>query len=163
MNSRLLEKPLRTQRGLKRAAGVPGCDGSGGSLWWLWLLMLALPAMGAQGLYDFENEHQRERFHQLTEQLRCPKCQNQSIGDSDAPIAQDMRNKTAELIKDGRSNEHIIGYFTDRYGQFVNFDPPLKAKTLLLWAGPVLVFLAGVAIVLVQMRRALRAPTGENE
>ena len=130
---------------------------------WLWLLIFALPAMAAQGLYDFDNEKQRQRFQQLTEQLRCPKCQNQSIGDSDAPIAQDMREKTAQLIKEGRSNEEIIGYFTDRYGEFVNFDPPLKPKTLLLWAGPVLVFLAGVVIVLVQMRRAMRAPTGEDE
>lgn len=143
----MISKPLRTQR----------------ARWWLWLLMLALPAVAAEGLYDFENEQQRLRFQQLTEQLRCPKCQNQSIGDSDAPIARDMRNKTAELIKEGRSNDEIIAYFVDRYGEFVNFNPPLKAKTLLLWAGPVLVFLAGLILVLIQMRRAMRAPTGEDE
>ncbi len=130
---------------------------------WLWLLLLALPVMASQGLYDFDNDEQRQRFYQLTEQLRCPKCQNQSIGDSDAPISQDMRTKTAELIKEGRSNEEIIAYFVKRYGQFVNFDPPLKAKTLLLWAGPVLVFLAGAMLVLVQLRRARGAPTEEDE
>jgi cytochrome c-type biogenesis protein CcmH len=131
--------------------------------WWLWLLMLALPAVASQGLYDFDNDKQRQRFYQLTEQLRCPKCQNQSIGDSDAPISQDMRRKTAQLIKEGRSNEEIIAYFVKRYGEFVNFDPPLKPKTLLLWAGPVLVFLAGAALVLVQLRRARGAPTDEDE
>lgn len=131
--------------------------------WWLWLLMLALPAVASQGLYDFDNDQQRQRFYQLTEQLRCPKCQNQSIGDSDAPISQDMRRKTAQLIKEGRSNEEIIAYFVKRYGAFVNFDPPLKPKTLLLWAGPVLVFLAGAALVLVQLRRARGAPTDEDE
>jgi cytochrome c-type biogenesis protein CcmH len=131
--------------------------------WWLWLLMLALPAVASQGLYDFGNDKQRQRFYQLTEQLRCPKCQNQSIGDSDAPISQDMRRKTAQLIKEGRSNEEIIAYFVKRYGEIVNFDPPLKPKTLLLWAGPVLVFLAGAALVLVQLRRARGAPTDEDE
>lgn len=151
MNSRLLKNPLRTQRGLKRAR------------WWLWLLVWALPVFAGQGLYDFDNEQQRERFQQLTEQLRCPKCQNQSIGDSDAPISKDMRDKTAELIKQGKSNDEIVAYFVDRYGDFVNFNPPLTGKTLLLWAGPVLVFVLGAVLVLVQIRRASGAPNGEDE
>ena len=131
---------------------------------WIWLLLVfALPLMAAEGLYDFDNEQQRERFHELSEQLRCPKCQNQSIGDSDAPISQDMRRKTAELIKQGRSDEEIVAYFVERYGQFVNFDPPVETKTLVLWGGPVVVFLLGALVVVVQIRRARRAPAEGEE
>lgn len=133
-----------------------------GTLAGLVLLCLATLSGAAEDLYQFETEQQRERFRQLTEQLRCPKCQNQSIGDSDAPIAQDMRTRTAQMIRQGRSNEEIVHYFVSRYGTFVNYEPPVTAETLLLWGGPGLVFLAGLFLVFWQLRRASRAAEKEE-
>lgn len=131
---------------------------------WLFLLtlLLAAPLAGAVDVHEFETEEQRERFQQLGEQLRCPKCQNQSIGDSDAEISQDMRAKTAQLIREGKSNEEIIEYFVARYGQFVDYRPPFQPETLLLWTGPVLIFLFGVVFIVRLLRRATRV-TGEDE
>ena len=120
---------------------------------WLCLLLPAL-ASAAIDVYQFDKPQQEQRFRELTEQLRCPKCQNQSISDSDADIARDMRAQVAKMIRDGQSNEQIVSYFTDRYGDFVNYKPPLNTQTLILWVGPGVVFVIGLTMVLVQIRRA---------
>ncbi|MDF1780100.1 MAG: cytochrome c-type biogenesis protein CcmH [Alcanivoracaceae bacterium] len=121
----------------------------------IWLLVL-LPAMASAviDVYQFEQPEQERRFRGLIEQLRCPKCQNQSISDSDADIAQDMRAQVSTMIRDGRSDEEIVQYFTDRYGDFVNYKPPVNAQTMILWAGPGVVFFIGLVLVIVQIRRA---------
>lgn len=121
----------------------------------IWLLVL-LPAMASAviDVYQFEQPEQERRFRGLIEQLRCPKCQNQSISDSDADIAQDMRAQVSTMIRDGRSDEEIVQYFTDRYGDFVNYEPPVNAQTMILWAGPGVVFFIGLVLVIVQIRRA---------
>lgn len=120
------------------------------------LVSVLLPTQGFAviDVYQFESVDNEQRFRGLIEQLRCPKCQNQSISDSDADIAQDMRAQVANMIRDGRSDDEIVGYFTERYGDFVNYKPPVTPQTLILWVGPLLIFFVGLILVVVQIRRA---------
>ena len=83
------------------------------------------------------------RVKALAEELRCLVCQNQTIADSNAPLALDLRNQIRGQIAEGRSDDQIRGYMVDRYGDFVLYRPPFKATTALLWLGPPLLILAG--------------------
>ena len=128
------------------------------------LLCLPLLAHAAIAVYEFETPEQEQRFRNLIEELRCPKCQNQSISDSDADIAQDMREQVAEMLREGRSDEEIVQFFVTRYGDFVTYKPPVNAETMILWAGPGVVFVIGLMLVLLQIRRArARAQAIEQE
>lgn len=128
------------------------------------LLCLPLLAHAAIAVYEFETPEQEQRFRNLIEELRCPKCQNQSISDSDADIAQDMRAQVAEMLREGRSDEEIVQFFVTRYGDFVTYKPPVNAETMILWAGPGVVFVIGLMLVLLQIRRArVRAQAVEQE
>jgi len=128
------------------------------------LLCLPLLAHAAIAVYEFETPEQEQRFRNLIEELRCPKCQNQSISDSDADIAQDMREQVAEMLREGRSDEEIVQFFVTRYGDFVTYKPPVNAETMILWAGPGVVFVIGLMLVLLQIRRArVRAQAIEQE
>lgn len=98
-------------------------------------------------VYQFENESQEERFNALSDQLRCPMCLNSNLSGSDAPIAADLRAEIYEQILDGQSNEEIIDFLTQRYGDFINYRPPLNSGTFLLWFGPLFLLLAGMLIV----------------
>ncbi|ASK33506.1 cytochrome C biogenesis protein [Alcanivorax sp. N3-2A] len=129
----------------------------------LLLLAFALPALAAIDVYPFDSDGQQDRFHRLTEELRCPKCQNQSIADSDAGIARDMRERVARMLRDGRSDEEIVQYFVDRYGDFVSYRPPLNARTVVLWLGPGLLLLGGGLAIVVLMVRASRRADREEE
>ena len=103
-------------------------------------LLLAFGLSGAVlaaiDTYEFRDEGERQRFRQLTEELRCPKCQNQNIADSNAPIAMDLRREIYRMFAEGKSNAEIVDFLVDRYGDFVLYNPPLSSKTLLLWYGP---------------------------
>lgn len=128
------------------------------------LLCLPLLAHAAIAVYEFETPEQEQRFRHLIEELRCPKCQNQSISDSDADIAQDMRAQVAEMLREGRSDEEIVQFFVTRYGDFVTYKPPVNAETMILWAGPGVVFVIGLMLVVLQIRRArARAQAVEQE
>ena len=86
------------------------------------------------------------RLMEMSEELRCLVCQNQSLADSDAPLAVDLRNEIRTMMQDGQDDTAIIQYLVDRYGDFIRFRPPLKATTTLLWFGPpILIALAGTA------------------
>jgi cytochrome c-type biogenesis protein CcmH len=87
--------------------------------------------------FDFANEEQRARYQQLTEELRCPKCQNQNLADSDSQIAADLRRELHQQLLDGKSDEAIIEFMRDRYGDFVLYKPRIQRSTLFLWLGPV--------------------------
>lgn len=110
----------------------------------------------AQDVYQFDSPVLQQRFQALSEELRCPKCQDQSIGDSESEIAADMRRRTAELLREGKSNEEIVAYFVERYGDFVTFKPPLRWDTALVWGAPLLAFLFGLALVAWQLAKANR-------
>ena len=100
---------------------------------------------------------QQKRAVELSENLRCLVCQNQTIADSNAELAQDLRRQVREQIAQGRSDTEIVAFMVQRYGDFVLYNPPGKATTLLLWFGPGLLLLAGIAILYRNVRVRRRA------
>ncbi len=99
-------------------------------------LGLLASAQAAIDTFEFANDAERQRYRSLIEELRCPKCQNQNIADSDAPIAMDLRNEIFRMLEEGKSNEEIIDFLVSRYGDFVLYKPPLTSRTLLLMVRP---------------------------
>ena len=96
------------------------------------------------------------RMTRIAAELRCLVCQNQTIADSNADLAVDLREQVRGMLRQGESDEHILKYMTDRYGDFVLYRPPLKGTTLLLWFGPGVLLLGGVATLVVVLRRRAR-------
>lgn len=105
--------------------------------------------------YDFESEVQRQRFKALVEELRCTVCQNQSLADSDAPLATDLRDEVFRMLQDNRSDQEIRNFMVERYGNYVLYRPPLAGHTLLLWGGPIALLLIGLimAVFVIRKRR----------
>ena len=91
----------------------------------------------------FENKNLEERYYLLIEEIRCLVCQNQSLADSNAPLAQDLRNEVFKMIQTNKSNNEIMEFLVERYGDFVLYRPPLKKNTWLLWFGPFLFLVIG--------------------
>ena len=102
---------------------------------------------------EWSDERYRQRYHDLIEELRCLVCQNQSIADSDADLAADLRRIVYEMLERGASDEAITAYMTERYGSFVLYRPPLTRSTLALWAGPVLFAILGGAVLFATLKR----------
>jgi len=102
---------------------------------------------------------QLERYKTLIAELRCLVCQNQNIADSDADLAADLRREVHRMILEGKSDEAIIDFMVTRYGDFVLYRPPLKAKTVLLWGAPFVLGIGGVVLLLLQLRRRHADPT----
>jgi cytochrome c-type biogenesis protein CcmH len=102
--------------------------------------------------YEFSNPELEARYQQLSEELRCPKCQNQNIADSNAPIAQDLRGLLHQQLEQGASDDEILEYMVDRYGEFVRYRPRFGGTTLILWMAPVLLLFAGVVVLLLTLR-----------
>lgn len=117
-------------------------------------LSLVGVARAAIDTYQFKDEVERERFRSLTEELRCPKCQNQNIADSNAPIATDLRREIFRMLEEGRSDKEIVDFLVMRYGDFVMYKPPLDSRTWLLWYGPFgLLGLGAIALAVLVLRR----------
>lgn len=116
-------------------------------------LLLPLSASASIDTWEFDDPAQFDRYKVLTEELRCPKCQNQNIADSNAPIANDLRAEVYRMLQTGQSNEQIVDFMLDRYGEFVLYKPRLSAGTLLLWFGPLLFLVAGGVTLFVIIRR----------
>ena len=121
-------------------------------------LLLAAPASAVLPDEMLKDAAQEQRARAISKDLRCVVCQNQSIDDSDAPLARDLRLLVREQIALGKSDAEVRDYVVARYGNFVLLKPPVEADTLLLWAGPFAVLLLG-ALGLVLWRR--RAPAAE--
>ena len=111
---------------------------------------------------QFRDAAEETRFHQLTSELRCVKCQNQSLADSNAQIAHDLRREVLDLMHEGRSDAQIKRYLVDRYGEFVLYRPQVEGRTWLLWFGPLLLLLAG-AVVLVRIVRRRSGPVPADD
>ncbi|KAF1053995.1 MAG: Cytochrome c-type biogenesis protein CcmH [Stenotrophomonas maltophilia] len=124
-------------------------------------LALTGVARAAIDTYDFATDAERERFRDLTTELRCPKCQNQDIADSNAPIAADLRKQIYAQLQQGKSDAQIIDYMVARYGDFVLYRPPVNQRTWLLWFGPAALFGLGVIVVGVLVLRR-RRPASAN-
>ena len=124
-------------------------------LWLVVALSFAPFVLAADAVPTEKDTVAAARAVKLSEKLRCLVCQNQSIADSNAELAQDLRRQIHEQIAAGKSDEQIADYMVARYGDFVLYEPPVKATTMLLWAGPALLVIAGL-VVLVRIVRARR-------
>ncbi len=113
-------------------------------LYIVFLLVIPVQANTADIPFDFSNTAQEQQYKQLIEELRCLVCQNQSLADSSADLAQDLRNEIFQMIVDGKSDKEIINFLVARYGDFVLYKPPLNPSTLLLWFGPFILLIAAV-------------------
>lgn len=111
-----------------------------------------LPAVAAEPILPFEDPVRQALFRELTHELRCPKCQNQNIADSNAVVAVDMRKKTYELVQQGKDKDQVIAYMKLRYGDFVHYQPPVQLSTIWLWLLPVLLVL-GMAWFVIRKHR----------
>ena len=103
-----------------------------------------------------------DRMHRLTQELRCLVCQNESLADSRAPLALDLKREIRQKMEQGDSDAQIRDFLRQRYGDFVNYNPPVSARTLLLWVGPLLLLVAG-AVVVWQAVRPRQAQDGADD
>lgn len=111
----------------------------------------------------FDDPRKQARYENLIHELRCLVCQNQTIADSNADLALDLRARVAELIAAGYTDAEVIAFLTDRYGDFVLYRPPMQANTVLLWAGPFLLLLAALGVLFVTVRHRARLPESDEE
>ena len=120
-----------------------------------WALPTAALAQAATTVAppEFTSRAEAERFHALTEELRCVKCQNQSLADSNAQIAHDLRREVLQLMREGKSDEQVKQFLVARYGEFVLYRPRVEPTTWLLWFGPAVLLLAGGLVVVGIVRR----------
>jgi cytochrome c-type biogenesis protein CcmH len=116
-------------------------------------LFLSVASMATEDKYQFENEQQRSLFAELSKELRCPKCQNQNLADSDAMIAADLKRKVHELVLAGQDKEQVIAYMKQRYGDFVYYQPPVNSMTIWLWLLPVLFIVIAVLGVVLSRKK----------
>lgn len=129
----------------------------------LWVRVVALLFMimasatvsaEVRAVYEFDSREQEMRFQTLIAELRCPKCQNQNIADSNAPISKDMRDAAYRMMSEGASNEEITGEMVSRFGEFVRYRTEVERRTILLWATPALVVFIGIVVVALSVRRS---------
>ncbi|MFT5808970.1 MAG: cytochrome c-type biogenesis protein CcmH [Moritella dasanensis] len=129
----------------------------------LMTLMLSFSVAAVIDVYDFETEEQEALFRTLTAELRCPKCQNNNLADSNASIAKDMRQKTYNMVIEGQNEDQIVDYWIDRFGNFVLYKPPVTLGTAILWVGPGLFVLFGGLIIVRNSRRKVSVETDERD
>ena len=103
--------------------------------------LFSISVFAAITVYEFDSPQQEAQYRGLIEGLRCPKCQNQNLAASDAPIAQDLKQKTYDLVKEGRSDSEIRDYMQERYGDFISYKPPVRPSTWILWFFPPLLLI----------------------
>ena len=120
----------------------------------LGLLLFVLPAAAVIETYEFSSPELEARYRRLSQELRCPKCQNQNIADSNAPISEDLRRLLYRQLEAGASDEEILEDMVRRYGEFVRYRPDFDRNTAMLWLAPVLFLVIGVGLAAVVLRRA---------
>jgi cytochrome c-type biogenesis protein CcmH len=109
--------------------------------------------------YEFSSPDLELRYRALSQELRCPKCQNQNIADSNAPISRDLRAIVHEQLEAGAADEEIIDFLVDRYGEFVRYRPGMDSNTLWLWSAPIILLVMALAVVVTQIRKDRDAQT----
>ena len=112
---------------------------------------------------QFRNASEEQRFHRLAVELRCVMCQNQSLADSNALIALELRREVLDLMRAGKTDAQVKDHLVQRYGEFVLYKPRVEARTWLLWLGPAAILLAGMALVVVLVRRKSAQPLPRND
>ena len=123
-----------------------------------WLVMLSLSLLFAMAQaaieeHKFSDTEQEQRYKHLINELRCLVCQNQNLADSNAALANDLRSQVYKMIQAGDSDEKILEFMVNRYGDFVLYRPPLKSSTFFLWIGPFILLFVGIIVVIVFARR----------
>ena len=128
-------------------------------------LCLALPLAGVakEAAPASDDPVLEARVMRISSELRCLVCQNQTIADSHADLAQDLRNQVRDMLRQGKSEAEILAYMTQRYGDFVLYRPPVKPTTTLLWFGPALLLIGGVIVLMLVLRRRSRLPDDRFE
>ena len=133
--------------------------------WLLLVLLIPLASLNANAVietYEFSSPELEVRYKALSQELRCPKCQNQNIADSNAPISRDLRAIVHEQLEAGASDEEIIVYLVDRYGEFVRYRPGVDNNTFWLWSAPLILLLMALTVVWLQIRGDRKASTVES-
>ena len=128
---------------------------------WLFLttLFVSISVAASIDALNFASPEQEKDYHQLTQELRCPQCQNNNIADSNATIAVDMRGKVFELLQEGKNRHEVVDYMIQRYGNFVTYDPPMTTSTIVLWIAPILLVLIGILFI---FKRKSKSPSAVN-
>lgn len=123
-----------------------------GIIIFLWGASLLAHA-ASQDIYQFSSKTQQQNFDELTQEFRCLVCQNESLADSNASLASDLRKQIADLIRQGNSKQQIKEYLVQRYGQFILFKPPFEASTYLLWLGPFILLIVSIVVLLYSIKK----------
>lgn len=123
---------------------------------------ISMTTYAAIDVYDFDSIQQEAQYRGLIEEFRCPKCQNQNLAGSDAPIAQDLKQKTYDMVKDGRSDAEIRSYMQERYGDFISYKPPVRPSTWILWFFPPLLLVLLIIGWFWQSKRHQRIASGQS-
>ncbi|MGR8930636.1 MAG: cytochrome c-type biogenesis protein [Gammaproteobacteria bacterium] len=128
--------------------------------WLVILLSLAMPLQAVVEYHPFDDPAKEEAYQSLITELRCLVCQNQTIADSNADLAKDLRQQVYDMLRQGKSRQDIVNFMTQRYGDFVMYRPAFNVKTLLLWLGPAVFLLSGIiaVIVLAKSRKQAQQP-----
>ncbi|MBL4582619.1 MAG: cytochrome c-type biogenesis protein CcmH [Gammaproteobacteria bacterium] len=126
-------------------------------------LLLPSAAYAQVDTFEFETEEQQDRFRTLSDELRCPMCQNSSLSGSTGGVAEDLRREIHRMIMEGMSDSEINQFMFDRYGDFILFRPRLTAATVLLWFGPLLFLLLGGLIAFGIWRRARKITVSDTQ
>jgi cytochrome c-type biogenesis protein CcmH len=104
-----------------------------------------------------------KRVNEISAELRCLVCQNQTIADSHADLAIDLKNQVRNMVKSGKEQDEIVDYMVERYGDFVRYRPPMKSSTVLLWLGPFILLLIGLTVLVTNLRKRTRVVRNEEE
>ncbi|MGL1959527.1 MAG: cytochrome c-type biogenesis protein CcmH [Colwellia sp.] len=110
--------------------------------------------------FEFKDDVTKVRFQALSKELRCPKCQNQNLADSNSPIAEDLRRELYQLLQQGKADSEVVDFMVARYGEFVLYRPRVSSLTYVLWFGPALLIFFGIIIVIIILRK--KPSTKEN-
>jgi len=143
---------------VSRATGRPAALAAMGLL--LALAAAASGALDANG--QIEDPALQSRYERITKELRCLVCQNESVADSNAPLAEDLRRQVRDMLIGGKSDEAVFDFMTARYGEFVRYNPPLEPKTLLIWGAPFIMLLIGAAVVVRVVKQRSRMPLDDG-
>ncbi len=127
------------------------------------ILLLQVPLLSAKEAVPMAEDPVLEKIvNEISAELRCLVCQNQTIADSHADLAVDLKNQVREMVHEGKTQDEIVDYMVQRYGDFVRYRPPVKASTYLLWAGPFLLLFLGIFVLILNLKKR-RLLAGEQD
>lgn len=128
------------------------------------LLLLQAPLLSAKEAASMAEDPVMEKIvNEISAELRCLVCQNQTIADSHAELAVDLKNQVREMVREGQTQDEIVDYMVTRYGDFVRYRPPVKASTYLLWAGPFLLLGLGIIVLFFNLRKRRRQSNDQDD